>query len=353
VTAGDLLLRLASAIPASLGAWATAAIFLRLLRIRDARLRAACWAWTLVPVGLALAGRASGGVLALRLVVPADHPLFRDGRFAPIALAVWAAVAAVLVTRRIVRDARLVACVEGLAAASDVPAELAAAVERAARWTGATAPRIAVGDDGGTAFVAGVRSPVLFVPLSLWDRLDVRGRRAMLLHELAHVRRRDPLRLRALSVLVAVLWPAFPLRWIAARLRDAWEAQADLEAVHGGATRSALARSLVAASVSPAPRQVLAFGGSDGETARRVAALRRPPRFATLALQVAALAVLAPWLPGWRDGGVCCRMQSDEDRGRCGVVSIGFGDGNPAAEALARLVPASAPARTPRPRAGT
>jgi hypothetical protein len=353
VTSDDLLLRLASAIPASLGAWATAAFFFRLLRIRDARLRALSWTWTLLPVALALAGRASGGVLALRLVVPADHPLFRDGRFAPLALTAWTAVAASLVARRIARDARLVACVEGLAAASHVPADLAAAVERASRWTGAEAPRIAVGDEDGTAFVAGVRSPVLFVPLPLWNRLDVHGRRAMLLHELAHVRRRDPLRLRALSLLTDVLWPAFPLRWIAAQLRDAWEAQADLEAVHGGATRSALARSLVEACAASAPRQVLAFGGSDGATTQRVAALRRPPRFATLALQVVAIAVLAPWLPGWRDGGVCCRMQSAADRGRCGVVSIGFGDGNPAAEALARLVPTSAFARVPRTRAGT
>lgn len=345
MTADDLLMRLASAIPASLGAWATAAFFLPLLRIRDARLRAIAWTWTLLPVALALAGRASGGVLALSVVVPQDHPLFRDGRFAPLALAAWTAVAAVLVARRIALDARLVACVEGLAAASAVPADLAAAVERAARWTGVAAPRIAVGDDDGTAFVAGVRSPVLFVPLPLWDRLDVGGRRAMLLHELAHVRRRDPLRLRALSFLTDALWPAFPLRWIAARLRDAWEAQADLEAVHGGATRSALARSLVEACSAPAPREVLAFGGPDGATTQRVAALRRPQRFPALALQVAAIAVLAPWFPGWRDGGVRCRMQSAADRGRCGIVSIGFGDGNPAADALAALLPPSASAR--------
>ena len=56
-------------------------------------------------------------------------------------------------------------------------------------------------------------------------------------------------------------------------------------------------------------------------------------------VQVMAIVWLAPWLPGWRGGGVLCRMQTAADRGRCGVVSIGFGDGNPAADAVARLSP--------------
>src|SRR5207253_40887 len=84
---------------------------------------------------------------------------------------------------------------------------------------GVDAPTVAACEIDGTAFVVGVAAPSLVVPLPLWRRLDAAGRRAMCLHETAHVRRRDPLRLAALSIVVDLLWPAFPLRWIASRLR--------------------------------------------------------------------------------------------------------------------------------------
>jgi hypothetical protein len=339
----DAFLRLASALPAALGAWMAAAAFLRVFRIRDATLRAVLWTGAAFTTALAPLGVPTVGMLQFELVAPPGRTLLA-GAFPAVAIAVWAAIAAALLARRIAGDARLVACVEGLAAASPVPPELDDAVDRAASWLGVTAPRIAAADGDGTAFVSGVNSPTLLVPLALWRRLDERGRRALVLHELAHVRRRDPLRLRALSYTVDALWPAFPLRWIAARLRDSWEAQADEEAVHAGATRSALARTLVAAWTSPTPSGVLAFGGDAAATVRRVGTLRRPPRAAVVAVQVLAVLWLAPWCPQGI-GATSCRV--DDVPGRDGVVRIGlqFGD-NPLWEftlgrAGRRLVPDS------------
>jgi beta-lactamase regulating signal transducer with metallopeptidase domain len=336
VAAEEALLRIASTVPAALGTWSAAAFFLWALRVRDATLRAAAWTWAAVSTALALVGLSAGGVLHLHVVVPAAWPPFQERWLAPTLLAVWAAVAAALVARRAAHDARLHACLAGVAATTPAPADLAADVERAARWIGVPAPRVAACEGDGTAFVAGVISPVLCVPLALWRRLGAAERRAMLAHEMAHVRRRDPLRLRVLSFLVDVLWPALPLRWTATRLSEAWELQADERAVQDGATRTALAKSLVAASTSPAPSGVLAFGGPHGSTVRRLVALRRRTGVVALALQTALVAVVVPWCPGWNAWGVACGMETADDAGRAGVVAFGLGcGGNPLTDALA------------------
>jgi len=129
------------------------------------------------------------------------------------------------------------------------------------------------------------------------------------------------------------------LRLAAARLRDAWEAQADEEAVHAGATRSALARSLVSARTGPAPAGVLAFGGPDEATARRLAGLTRRPRVVGLLAQVAALAFFMPWCPSWTDGGVSLRMATGAPGERTGVVSVRLGaGGDPVSGAVFRSI---------------
>lgn len=336
MTAETALLRLATVIPASLGAWAAVATLLPLFRVRDASLRAACHTWAAVASLTVLAGVPGGGFLLLRVVVPADHPLLGDGGLAAPALGLWTLVAAALVVRRALRDTRLLACADGVATAFTVPEDVADAVARGARWLGVAPPRIAAAECDGTAFVAGVRNPVVFIPLGLWRRLDLAGRRAMVLHELAHVRRRDPLRLRAVALVADLFWPAVPLRWIAARLRESWEAQADEEALIAGASRSGLARSLVAASGSPRAHGVLAFGDDSAATLRRMASLRRRPRGVTLALQTAALACLVPWFPAREDQGVTLRMERHGDSGRRGVVTVGLGSGGSPVSAVSR-----------------
>jgi beta-lactamase regulating signal transducer with metallopeptidase domain len=269
-------------------------------------------------------------------VIPTGRSPFHDGPAAAALLAVWIAVAAALVSWRRTRDRRLLTCLEGLAAAGTTRSDVEDAVRATARWMGTAAPRVVAAPGDGTAFVAGARSPILFVPLALWDRLDVAGRRALLLHEIAHVRRRDPLRLAALSVVVDVLWPAFALRWTASRMRDAWEAQADEEAVQGGATRKALARSLVEAWSGSAPSGVLAFGGAAASIRRRLAALGRRNGAPALTLKFLALLWVFPWCPFWggSDGGF--RNATPRERDRPGLVHVELVCGNPLVSALTR-----------------
>src|SRR5581483_8583913 len=71
--------------------------------------------------------------------------------------------------------------------------------------------------------VACGRAPRLLVPAGLWARLDDDQRDALLLHELAHLRRGDPL-VRLLELAVVGLFWWYPLAWWAGRaLRDAEE----------------------------------------------------------------------------------------------------------------------------------
>src|SRR5262245_51490857 len=108
-----------------------AAVLLRVFRIRDATLRAVLWTGAALTSALAALGVPSVGLLQFDLVVPPERTLLA-GAFPAVAIAAWAAVALALLARRVARDARLVGCVEGVAATSSVPPDLADAVERAA-----------------------------------------------------------------------------------------------------------------------------------------------------------------------------------------------------------------------------
>src|SRR6185503_9059696 len=91
-----------------------------------------------------------------------------------------------------------------------------------------------------------------------------------------------------------------------------------------GAGRGALARSLVAATSAARPSPaVLAFGGTFGETAHRLHAIRRPPRAGVVALQLAALGAILPWDAG-ADWGVDVGIAADGPSVG-GQIGLGFG----------------------------
>jgi beta-lactamase regulating signal transducer with metallopeptidase domain len=72
-------------------------------------------------------------------------------------------------------------------------------------------------------WLGGPRGPRLLLPLALWDQLDARQRDAILLHELAHLRRRDHW-VRLLELAVTAMWWWHPVAWWARRrLREAEE----------------------------------------------------------------------------------------------------------------------------------
>ncbi|HXD48202.1 MAG TPA: M56 family metallopeptidase, partial [Gemmatimonadaceae bacterium] len=119
-------------------------------------------------------------------------------------IGLWLAVAAVLVFRfsiatwivaRLLRRARTV-----------VSADWLGALDEAARAIGlATPPRLVVSDEVDVAFACDALEPTIVLP-SAADEWPLERRRAVLLHELAHIRRRDLVGHGVSRVVSAIYW---------------------------------------------------------------------------------------------------------------------------------------------------
>jgi hypothetical protein len=119
---------------------------------------------------------------------------------------------------------------------------------------------------GGPALV-GFWRPVILLPPGVVDGMSDGELRLILLHELAHVRRRDVL-VNWLGTLVAVVhWPNPAAWWVMARMRFERELACDEFVLHagrdaaGGADRGAYARTIVRLA------EALSVGGGGGEGA--------------------------------------------------------------------------------------
>jgi beta-lactamase regulating signal transducer with metallopeptidase domain len=159
-----------------------------------------------------------------------------------------------------------------------------------------SAPPVFMRDDVRGPFVVGILRPVVIVPSSLvGKRIELEH---ALLHEFAHVRRRDPLINAACFALHLLYW-FHPLVWIArCRLATLREVACDARAAAAsGGTREyrttllRLARGLVTEPSQP----VLGLFGGAGQLITRLAILERPMRRASRmqrAISVALCAVL-------------------------------------------------------------
>ncbi|NVB84100.1 MAG: M56 family metallopeptidase [Kofleriaceae bacterium] len=154
---------------------------------------------------------------------------------------VWAAGAAFVVTRAI-----FVQRATSRAARIAPPASAAAhalLVELAARVS-VRVPRLVIGDPDTGPHVVGLVRPTIVVPAAL--AADLALLRAALLHELAHIRRRDALA-RILQITAsALMWWMPVARLVNRRLEAAREAACDAWALEAGdVPRAAYARLLV------------------------------------------------------------------------------------------------------------
>jgi beta-lactamase regulating signal transducer with metallopeptidase domain/HEAT repeat protein len=158
-------------------------------------------------------------------------------------LAVWAAIAAIfagwltfgaLSVRRIVRRATLL----------DEPAWRTPLFEIADRLGLGDAPRLLRSEDVKMPFACGVMQPTIVLPSDA-DSWTLDRRRAVLLHELSHVRRRDLVGHTLGRLVCAVYW-FHPLVWTAARrLRAESERACDDIALACGARASDYAEHLL------------------------------------------------------------------------------------------------------------
>ncbi len=307
--------RLALTVAAAFGAWGLVAAACRVLRIRDPRLRAALCGVGIADVVLVLAGHSILAVVLLRLAVPRGLSAEVLASAAPWTLVPWACGAALLVSIRTVRARRGARVARALAVIHGAPRDVALEVGAAARRVGVRAPAVAFISGSGTPFIAGIRGPCLVLPQATWEALDVQGRRAMLLHELDHVRRRDNAVLFGAGCLVDLLCFNWPFRRLVARFCRELEGIADTAAVRHGASRAGLARSLLRSAVGPPAPAALAVSAvaSEASLVHRMELLRRPPAGRRVALQLAVLVLLLPWGAGGASVGA---YEADRDAGR-------------------------------------
>lgn len=146
--------------------------------------------------------------------------------------------------------------------------------------------------------VVGWWRPVVLVPLGFLSGRPPAHVEAVLLHELAHVRRHDVLvaRLQALCETLLFFHPA--AWWISRRVRRAREACCDQVVVREGTKRTAYVRALLGLAeqvcgAAPSPAQV---GANDGDFLRRARHILRPtsppPNGRRLVARVAVVVLL-------------------------------------------------------------
>jgi hypothetical protein len=170
-------------------------------------------------------------------------------------------------------------------------------------------PSVRVLDDLASPLVVGFIRPVLLWPSQLQDRLNEDGLRAVLLHELAHLRRRDHW-VRWLEMAAACVWWWNPLfRLARRRIRqyaelacDAWVLAVLPRARRAYAEALLQVCESVTRTVEPAP--ALGVGGDRDDFQRRLTMIMREsvacrmPRKSLLAIGILALLIV----PGWSLG---------------------------------------------------
>jgi bla regulator protein BlaR1 len=221
-------------------------------------------------------------------------------------VAIWSAGALVIAGRHLHGLRKLLRLVRASEVAS---AGAQRHVAETAGRLGIAPPPVRVVAGLGSPLIAGLVRPVVLWPKELQHRLDEDGMRAILIHELAHLRRRDHW-VRWVEMAAGCVWWWNPLYRLARRrvrqyaelACDAWVLAVLPRARRAYAEALIQVCETVSKAAEPAP--VLGVSGDPGDIQRRLTMIMRetvscrvPPR-ALLAL--GALALLA--IPGWSLG---------------------------------------------------
>jgi len=244
--------------------------------------------WSLADLFASLGDPAPAAALPLGAVAtaPAKTPPLAPA-IGWLALAgAWAVGSSIVLARSLVAQHRALASARR---APDAPAAARALLVELATQLRVRAPRLAIGDAATSPHVVGAVRPVIVVPASLVA--DEVLLRAALVHELAHIRRRDALA-RYVQLVATALFFFWPVVRLAARKHDlAREAACDAWALEQARVpRPAYARLLVRmAALRTADAHHLA---SPRSLDARVAAVLGPPARARIGV-VPGLSLLA------------------------------------------------------------
>lgn len=193
------------------------------------------------------------------------------------------------------------------APATNVGSHLRVRLASQLRAAGIPADRVTLVDGREMPKVSGWLRPRILFPLELVEILEPLELRALLIHEDAHRRRRDPL-LSSLGRLAVLCFYYYPLLWpLLRRLRATTEMACDEHVLATGIPREtyarALARTIALCLASPAATPAAA-GRSTSLLRKRLQRIAFPWRFRAMprhriALTLGCLAVLAgSFLPG-------------------------------------------------------
>lgn len=150
---------------------------------------------------------------------PKEAPSATSANAARLAPATWLAfvwwfTSAALFVRFLLAQRTVLRLVRRARPVSD--ATLAQRFATLARRAGVRRVRLLVVEGGGSPATLGVFTPRIIVPQATLSHLSAAELDWVLLHELAHVRRRDVF-VEALVQLVRIVWPLHPSAWLAAR----------------------------------------------------------------------------------------------------------------------------------------
>ncbi len=306
----EFAVRVLDSLLAGVGDWVLVGVAFAFLRIRSARTRKLFYAAAILHALLAFLFHASPFRL-LEVSILYDEtaawllPADRAGFWA---LALWVVAVLAIGVRRaraLLAAERLLAglAATGGAASRRVREEVAALARRA----GIRTPHVlALQGTGSSAFVAGWRRPFIVLPDTLDSTLTRDELRAVLAHEIAHIRGRDLWVNRLLEV-VRTLLVFHPLvHHFAARYRQEVEKQRDRDACRAGAGSPAIASALGKLVEAMAPYAAVARAGTTFltpsprrviERLRHLGGIERRTRPSGVACRALLFALVLPWQP--------------------------------------------------------
>jgi beta-lactamase regulating signal transducer with metallopeptidase domain len=193
-----------------------------------------------------------------------------------------------------------------VAKAKSASGPLADQVSVLAKQLGLPTPRTLIAPDIASPMVWGLGRPTLLWPASLVGRLSTKCQQAVIVHELAHLRRRDHW-VGWLQLVAGCLWWWHPLyRYVSRQVRanaelacDAWVVAIMPSARRAYADALLEVSHLLSRNIEPAP--VLGMAASRSELERRLVMIMRDSASCKLSLRSLLIlgAVALITLPGW------------------------------------------------------
>jgi beta-lactamase regulating signal transducer with metallopeptidase domain len=241
-----------------------------------------------------------GGAPAAGAVVHAAPAIVAAPAAAPtpawlvVLFAAWLAGTVIVAARSIARARRA-----GRAARALPPANGALAAELAglARRLRAPLPALRIAPAGAPPHVVGLVAPTIVLPATLAAPDRAADRAAVLSHELAHLRRRDPWIGVVQAAVAAVFWWNPVVAFVNRRIAAAREAACDAWAVaRGPLPREQYARLLLSFARTPAPVAGAALAARAGALGARIDAVLARGAAARPGLGPVGAALLAVWI---------------------------------------------------------